>query len=144
MVPMTAAYVLLGLAGLACALVLYAFLRRRFLTQEEQLRRSVAMITATVATVLGCGSLIPILPNAKANTLEPLLVAMPTGLGAYALTALIIDGVALRRWGRQRARIATGALLALITMPAIVGFAAISIKLKLVVVVIAALLVLFV
>lgn len=142
LVPLTTAYLLLGLGGVTCAFALFALLGRRYVTEEERHRRSVAIITALVAMLGGCAALAAILPNAKAKTLEPLVMAIPTGLGAYALTAVIIDAVASRRFGRQRARLATGALLSLLTLPAVMGMAAIDIKIKIIVAIIVAVLIL--
>ncbi len=142
MSDLTTACALVGGAGVALAFLVYALLKNRFLTHDEQLRRSVAVVTATVAVILGAASLAAIAPNAEARALDPFVVAIPTGFGAYALTALLIDRVAVRRWGNVRGWIATGAFVAFVMMPAYFGFAAVSLQVKIVVVVVVVIVVL--
>lgn len=66
------------------------------------------------------------------RSIEPLIVASPTGFGVYALTTLIIDAIAARSFGRPRRQIAMLAAYAAIVMPVVMTFAALSLKMKIV------------
>lgn len=137
-VPLVEAHVLLGIAGVLLALGLYALLRRRFLTRDERVGRSVAIITAAVATIAAASITLLLLSYGKETlqTVEPLLIAAPTALGVYAVSAVVIDAIAARSLGRRRRQIVTFAVYSVVTMPLIMMFAAVSLGAKIIIAII--------
>ncbi|MGN6106513.1 MAG: hypothetical protein ACTHU0_15515 [Kofleriaceae bacterium] len=124
-------------AGLALAFVLYGLLRRRFLTVGDQFGRSVAVVTAGLATLVAWVMLLPVADHAA--TLEPLVVTTPMGLGSYALTAVTIDGVVARQAGRRRIQIGLAAIAAVVAMPLAMAVSMVSPKFTIIAVVVIAL-----
>ncbi len=135
-VPMSNARVIVVLLGAFAALVMYGLLRRRFLTVDACYLRSFAFVSAGLASLIAWVMMVPVLDHA--SVLEPLLVAAPMGLGAYALTAMIIDSRAAGRWGRRRIQVGFAATGALIALPLAMSVALISPKFFIVAVVIIA------
>lgn len=114
-VPMESARVLVVIGGIALAFALAVVLRRRFLTVNEHYLGSVAFVSAGLAALVAWLVMLPALDHEA--VLEPLLVSSPMGLGAYSLTAVIIDGYATRHWGKRRTQVALAAVGALIIVP---------------------------
>ena len=138
LVPLPEAHVLLGIAGLLVAIGLRALLRHRFLTRDERFGRSVAIISAIVATIAAAGVTLVLVSFGKETlrTLEPLLVAAPTALGTYAVSALVIDAIAAGSLGRRRRQIAMISLYAASVLPLVMMFAAVSLGTKIIIAII--------
>lgn len=135
--------VLALVVGALVALVLFAVLRKRFLTRDagslgaeapvldalplgsrvawskdvvaRSFRNSVAFLSAAGATALAWASFFA----TRGSSWAPWIAALPIGLGAYAVTATLIDAVATRRLGVQRVHVLLLALIA-IAGPALV------------------------
>lgn len=124
-VPLAAAQVIMVGAGALLALLLHALLRRRFVVGPRRAAapsssvRSPAMISAGLAATVAWIGAVPLLDHAA--TLEPLALAAPMGLGAYAAAATIIDAIASRSFGRRRGVILTAALAVIAALPVVMA-----------------------
>ncbi len=135
-VPMESARVLVVIGGIALAFALAVVLRRRFLTVNEHYLGSVAFVSAGLAALVAWLVMLPALDHEA--VLEPLLVSSPMGLGAYSLTAVIIDGYATRHWGKRRTQVALAAVGALIIVPVALSVTLLSPSVVVIVLVLAA------
>lgn len=114
---MLSAVVLYVFLGLSIAFVLWAVvLRSRFLTPEdERVRRSVALVSATIAVAAAWLAMLPLADHGR--ELPPAVLGIPSGLGAYALTAVLIDGVARRRATGKRIMLGLASLATIVILP---------------------------
>lgn len=114
--PMQSAVVLYLFGGVALAFALWSVLRARFLTPEdERVRGSFALITAIVALA---GAWIAMMPLADhSRELDPTVLAIPSGLGAYAIAAVLIDGFARRRASGKRILLGLVAMASIAMLP---------------------------
>jgi hypothetical protein len=125
--PMPTAVVLYVLAGIGLAFALWAVLRARFLTVDDaRFRRSVSIVTATIAMIIAWLAMIPFADHAR--QWDPTLLAFPAGLGGYALAAVGIDGFASRRAGGRRILIALVAIAAIACLPVAMAITLVSPK----------------
>src|SRR5262249_55093756 len=125
--PMGTAVVLYALAGAALAFAMWAILRARFLTADDaRFRRSVSIASATIAMVVAWLAMFPLADHAR--QWDPTLLAIPSGLGGYALAAAGIDGFATRRAGGRRILLALVAIAAIACLPAAMAVALVSPK----------------
>jgi hypothetical protein len=137
--PMSTAVVLYVLAGVALAFAMWAILRSRFLTADDaRFRASVSIVTATIAMIIAWLAMIPLADHAR--QWDPTLLAIPGGLGGYALAAIGIDGFATKRAGGRRIQIAIIALAAIACLPVAMAVMLVSPKYFVVAAVIAVLL----
>lgn len=131
-VPWSAAVAIAILLGLGAAFALYLLLRARLLSGDGAKPRGIAITCARIATALALVGVLPI--SHYARTIEPVIVAIPTLLGTFAAAAIVIDAIGKRRLGGYRVGLLLNAVFAAALLPLIIGFAAMSLKAKAIVV----------
>ena len=114
--PMGTAVPFSVLAGFFLALSFWARLRTRFLTgEDERVRSSVALVSASVAVAIAWLAMLPLADHAR--SLDPTVLAIPSFLGAYALAAVVIDGIARRRVTGKRMLLGLAGIAAIAMLP---------------------------
>lgn len=124
--PRDAALVLAVLLGIAAAFLLVRLVGASVVSEHDGKPRGTAINCARVAMIAAYASVLPLAAYAK--KLEPLVVAIPTLLGAFAAAAIVIDAMKCRHLGRHRASLLVNALAAAAFLPIIAALATLSFK----------------
>ncbi|GEM_PF-4155495 len=140
-VPLDAAIGLSIVIAIGLAYVSFLVFRGRFISNDDARPKGLAITLARVITVIAQATIIPV--AAGGEKAEPLLLAIPTLLGAFAATTTIIDAIAKRRLGSHRGALLLSSVAAAATMPLIVAATTLSLPYVIALVVVMALVAFF-